>query len=147
MPYADPAKRKARDRARYAANRERRCAQVTAHYAENGDRIRAERAAKRTDETRSAAAIRQRNRYRAIRAEVIDAYGGRCACCGESEATFLELDHVDSDGAEHRRMIGRGAHATYKWAKDQGFPASFQLLCANCNQGRHRNGGVCPHVG
>lgn len=21
----------------------------------------------------------------------------------------------------------------------------FRLLCANCNQGRQRNGGICPH--
>lgn len=23
----------------------------------------------------------------------------------------------------------------------------YQLLCFNCNCGRHRNGGVCPHKG
>ena len=30
--------------------------------------------------------------------------------------------------------------------KRQGWPKDgYQLLCANCNQGRARNGGVCPH--
>jgi hypothetical protein len=27
-----------------------------------------------------------------------------------------------------------------------GFPAGFQVLCFNCNQGRRLNHGVCPHV-
>jgi hypothetical protein len=38
-----------------------------------------------------------------IREDVIAAYGGRCACCGEFERDFLTLDHVNNDGAEHRR--------------------------------------------
>lgn len=147
MPYADPAMKVARDNARYRENREDKLAKAAAHYAENGDRIRADRAAKRCPVTRAAASARQRERYRALRAEVIRAYGGTCACCGESEFMFLELDHVDGNGADHRREIGRGAHASYKWAKNQGFPNSLQVLCANCNQGRQRNGGVCPHVG
>jgi hypothetical protein len=25
------------------------------------------------------------------------------------------------------------------------FPPGFQLLCSNCNHGRARNGGICPH--
>jgi hypothetical protein len=25
------------------------------------------------------------------------------------------------------------------------FPAGFQVLCLNCNHGRFRNGGICPH--
>lgn len=28
---------------------------------------------------------------------------------------------------------------------DQGFPPSFRVLCYNCNSGRARNRGVCPH--
>jgi hypothetical protein len=30
--------------------------------------------------------------------------------------------------------------------KRQGFPKDrFQLLCHNCNMGKHMNGGICPH--
>jgi hypothetical protein len=25
------------------------------------------------------------------------------------------------------------------------FPPEFQILCFNCNLGRSRSGGVCPH--
>lgn len=47
-------------------------------------------------------------RRRRLRAEVIAAYGGRCACCGEATPEFLSIDHVNNDGAQHRREINGG---------------------------------------
>ena len=33
------------------------------------------------------------------------------------------------------------------WLRDNNWPRDrYQLLCSNCNQGKVRNGGVCPHV-
>lgn len=85
---------------------------------------------------------------------VMDAYGGHCACCGETELVFLTIDHINSNGAEHRREIAaeRGSRwlqagaPTYRWLRDNSFPEGFQVLCANCNCGRQWNGGVCPHA-
>jgi hypothetical protein len=85
---------------------------------------------------------------------VMDAYGGHCSCCGETELVFLTIDHVNDDGAEHRREIAaeRGSKwlqagaPTYRWLRDNGFPEGFQVLCANCNCGKQWNGGVCPHT-
>ena len=91
-------------------------------------------------------AERERLRHASVRAELLAAYGGRCACCGESEPIFLELDHTNGGGTKHRTTIGRSSKTIYCLLKRQGFPKSgYQLLCANCNQGRHRNGGTCPH--
>jgi len=56
---------------------------------------------------------------------------------------FLSLDHIDDNGSEHRRQVGK--KKMYQWAKDNGFPGGFQVLCFNCNLGRQVNGGVCPH--
>jgi len=84
----------------------------------------------------------------ALREEVFAAYGGkRCACCGEAEPLFLSIDHVDNDGAQMRRSgtHSRGGTQFYQWLRKNGFPAGFQVLCMNCNLGKHRNGGVCPH--
>src|SRR5689334_23309544 len=39
--------------------------------------------------------------YARLRAEVIAAYGGKCACCGETEQKFLTIDHEEGTGAEH----------------------------------------------
>lgn len=72
-------------------------------------------------------------------------YGAQCVCCGESREKFLTIDHINNDGAEHRKSIGQGGSRLYKWLIDNNFPDTFQLLCFNCNCGRYRNGGICPH--
>ncbi|MFA5706889.1 MAG: HNH endonuclease [Candidatus Neomarinimicrobiota bacterium] len=76
------------------------------------------------------------------RKRVLAAYGGKCACCGETEWKFLSLDHVDNDGAEHRRKIGQSR--IYEWAEDNGYPDNLQLLCYNCNMAKAFY-GKCPH--
>lgn len=90
---------------------------------------------------------RERIRYARLRQEILDAYGRECTCCGEKEVLFLELDHVNNDGKAHRiQLKSGGSKVLYRDLKKRGFPQqNFQLLCANCNQGKKRNGGICPH--
>lgn len=86
-----------------------------------------------------------RLRRLALRNEMLSAYGGRCSCCGESEDAFLTLDHKNRDGAAHRRQLGN-TYATWQDLKRRGWPKrGYTLLCYNCNCGRERNGGICPH--
>lgn len=96
----------------------------------------------------------RRNSWKELRKQVIKAYGGKCKCCGESIFEFLELDHINCDGARERRELstveGKMIRPCqfYQWLRNNGFPGKdtrYQLLCSNCNQGRHRNHGVCPH--
>lgn len=88
----------------------------------------------------------QRRRRTELRAAMIEAYGSKCACCGESETHFLQLDHVNGGGREHRRQFNGLSTEMYAALRKQGWPADdYRLLCANCNWGRARNGGVCPH--
>jgi len=86
------------------------------------------------------------NNYAArTRDEVIAAYGGPiCACCGETEPKFLTIDHINNDGHLHRKQ-GNGATNLYNHLKARKFPPGFQVLCMNCNFGKARNGGICPH--
>ena len=80
---------------------------------------------------------------RRLRLEMIKAYGGRCACCGESKWEFLELDHTNGDGASHRKSI-KGCSIS-KHLKKRGYPKEgYRLLCSNCNLSRARY-GYCPH--
>lgn len=72
-------------------------------------------------------------------------YGGKCACCGEDEPCFLAVDHADGDGNIHRKKIGKYGSGFFKWLVDNDFPEGFQILCHNCNMGKHLNGGICPH--
>lgn len=75
------------------------------------------------------------------------AYGGyKCVCCGEEEKIFLTLDHINNDGAKHRKAIGiRGGIGIYTWIRKNNFPDGFQVLCFNCNHGKQLNKGICPH--
>ena len=85
--------------------------------------------------------------YYRMQHQAMLAYGGYiCVCCGETEPMFLTLDHINDDGAEVRRNLGTlGGTKLYKWLRDNEWPEGYQVLCLNCNQGRYRNGGVCPH--
>lgn len=91
-----------------------------------------------------------RNKSIALRNEFIEAYGGKCICCGEFEHHFLTLDHVSGNGAgrNHRKEIGKNpsSNALLRDLKSKGWPKDdYQLLCFNCNCGRAKNGGICPH--
>lgn len=87
----------------------------------------------------------RRQRWGQYRIRVLEGYGGCCACCGESDPRFLTIDHVDGNGAEHRRDLGTGSNRVWLQIIREGFPEGYQCLCYNCNCGRAINGGVCPH--
>lgn len=92
--------------------------------------------------------VKKVNWDRDLKAEVITAYGGRCVCCGENTFEFLSIDHVNNDGAAHKRMLksAKVGQNMYRWLKKHNFPKDgFQLLCMNCNFAKGKY-GVCPHV-
>lgn len=72
--------------------------------------------------------------------------GGECKCCGETERGFLTVDHVNGGGNKNRK---KHHYAWRKFCRDieeSGFdPKLYQVLCYNCNCGRARNEGICPH--
>lgn len=87
----------------------------------------------------------QRAQMKRLREMTFNAYGGqKCACCGESQEGFLCVDHVNDDGASHRKQVGHGMKF-YLWLKRNGFPTGFQILCVNCNFAKGHFGG-CPHL-
>lgn len=91
-----------------------------------------------------AIAARQKEKRIRYRNEVLAAYGGTCTCCGETDPCFLAVDHINNDGAMHRRQIGRGSMQIYRWLINNNFPMGFQLLCHNCNLAKAFYGS-CPH--
>lgn len=76
--------------------------------------------------------------------EVMDKYGGVCACCGESRIEFLAIDHINGGGGKHRRETGGGGSNFYRWLRNNNFPEGFRVLCHNCNQAIGHF-GHCPH--
>ncbi len=94
---------------------------------------------------------RGRRKRAALRDEILQVYGRRCACCGDTTEKFLTLDHINNDGAAHRKLLSGknitgGGSRFYAAVKADGFPNTFQLLCWNCNLGKYLNGGACPHA-
>lgn len=87
------------------------------------------------------------NKKEALKKIVYDYYGRECCCCHETEPLFLTLDHINNDGAEHRRTLkGNKILALYQFLIDNDFPSTVQVLCCNCNRGKWLNGGICPHA-
>lgn len=87
----------------------------------------------------------QRARNALVRLKVLMAYGGACACCGEPELEFLEVDHVDNDGPGHLKQPRGDSYTTYRYLIRKGYPSGYQVLCGNCNWSKYRGGGVCVH--
>jgi hypothetical protein len=96
---------------------------------------------------------RQRTRYyyQQAKKETLTHYCGgrspRCACCGETNLSFLGIDHINGGGIKHRavlrlqNIVGGGI---YRWLRDQGWPPGYRVLCNNCNIAIGFY-GVCPH--
>ena len=83
-----------------------------------------------------------------LRREVLSAYSEDpplCACCGEEHIEFLQLDHINGDGRQHR--AGFKGSEFYVGLRKQGFPKDLGLrvLCSNCNFA-HGHYGYCPHT-
>lgn len=80
-----------------------------------------------------------------IKLKMIEGYGGKCNCCGESRYQFLTIDHINNDGADDRRKNNKTGIKLYRDLIKQNFPKDrFQLLCFNCNCAKGFF-GKCPH--
>ena len=78
-----------------------------------------------------------------LKISAFENYGGVfCACCGESHQEFLTIDHINNDGAQHRR--DEKIINIYRWLKKQNYPEGFRVLCFNCNAA-YGLFGYCPH--
>lgn len=76
-----------------------------------------------------------------LRSKIINEYGGKCECCGESNYIFLTIDHI-------LFYDNLRSHSLYRYLLKNNCPKdNYRLLCYNCNCGRGHNGsdGICPH--
>ena len=97
-------------------------------------------------ENRDEIQRRDKDRREIIRLQVVDAYGGKCECCGETEPKFLCIHHVNGDGKVDRAN-GYGGVSLFAKLRREGWPKDrYRLLCHNCNNAL-RIFGFCPHQG
>ena len=89
-----------------------------------------------------------KNSEKRVYLEALAAYGGKCACCGETYLPFLSLDHVNGDGWKDRERDGAGNRSSHSvkfayWLRNNHYPNNIQVLCMNCNKAKG-NKDRCP---
>jgi len=157
-----------RARERYLANKEGYNLSAQQYYEANKEKVRAyhkEYEAKHRQRISARATqryqqradwVKDRNRANAqrrldiLRAQVFDALGGACYCCGLDDHRFLTIDHVQNDGLKDRSRFGfkMNGRTFYAYMLAQGCPRDrYQLACYNCNMARAHagKGRTCPH--
>lgn len=120
----------AANKLRYWENPEERRAYTRKYYRENVSAIRDQARQGRWD----------------LKVEVIKAYGGSCACCGDTHFEFLTIDHIKGGGTKHRKESGLEGQSFYIWLKQNNFPkGDYRVLCISCNFSLGHY-GYCPHA-
>ncbi len=65
---------------------------------------------------------------------VINSLGGECYCCGDKEFHRLTIDHVNNDGAEHRKKLGGDLIKMLNDIIRQNYPRDkYRVACITCN--------------
>jgi|SRR3990167_8177910 len=144
---ADPEKYKTYQKENYQEHREARVAQ-SRKWREHNREYHRSQSRKYAQEHKSEISHKLKEKRRKLKQSVLDAYGGKCACCNETTYEFLTLDHINGDGAAHRRSLGLKQQGEtsklYQTLFDTGFPSGFRILCFNCNSSLGFY-GYCPH--
>lgn len=131
-------------KAQYERNKHKYLEKLKAKYEADPEKYKARRK-KYYSENREAVLGKMKIDYRDLRHKVFEHYGGaKCACCEETQEHFLCIDHINGCTKEQRKREGQGSQLV-RWLVRNGMPEGYRVLCANCNLGRERNGGVCPH--
>ena len=80
-----------------------------------------------------------------LKYQIMQHYGGKCFCCGESKLEFLAIDHIEGGGNKHRKSINnRGGVQFYYFLRRNNFPTGYRVACHNCNLSMGFY-GYCPH--
>jgi hypothetical protein len=80
-----------------------------------------------------------------LKRQMIEGYGGKCVCCGDSHPEFLTIDHIGGRNPDNHPWSKRAGTGIYAKLKRLGWPRDkYRLLCMNCNFAI-RWGETCPH--
>jgi len=120
---------------------------MVGYYEENKKRIKEKQATYRQENKQKRNTYNKQWRDNLVLTALMYYSGGKmeCVCCREKEVKFLTIDHINNDGGAHRKKLGYGGNRFYYWLKKNNYPEGYVVACFNCNCGRARNGGICPH--
>jgi len=110
--------------------------------------MRAASATRYAEKHREEIRAKRRAELERLRAAAITAYGGRCACpgCHVHHVELLTIDHMNGDGATHRRSLGKSSRDFYRWLEKQNYPSGYQAFCGSCNLAKSDR-EACPLAG
>jgi len=132
MPYKNPVKAKEYRKEYYSARAEKKKEQsrlYKAAHKEEYDKYNKAYYAKNQESQKEKA----KQLARSIRLEVLAHYGGKCLFCGDKNTNHLSIDHIDNNGAEHRKTFNLEGGKIYRWLRKNNYPSGFQILCHNHN--------------
>jgi hypothetical protein len=110
-------------------------------YAKNKEQIAMRKKLKRCDEKEVLREREYQREYKKrFKLHIINYYGGKCACCGETRIEFLSIDHIKGGKGNPTKRESN----FYRWIKTHGYPDDLRVLCMNCNFSRGIH-GYCPH--
>lgn len=80
-------------------------------------------------------------KYHNLKRKVFTKLGSKCACCGFTEYSTLQIDHIDDNGNIHRK------HSTQRQIFQDVLDGvvKAQLLCGNCHNSKNIL-GKCYHT-
>lgn len=76
-----------------------------------------------------------------LKLKVLDHYGRKCTCCGETDFHFLTIDHIKGKHGNKKKESGFNF---YLKLRKENFPKDYQVLCFSCNSAKGIY-GICPH--
>ncbi len=141
MPYANDNKRREHGKVYRELHKEKLKLYQGKYRAEHLEIARAYRkqyyeAHKEDKQWRQEALAKARQSYRELRLTVLTHYGhGKCACvrCGFMDIRGLTIDHINDDGAKHRKTReANNPGKLCRWLRNNNFPEGYQTLCMNC---------------
>jgi len=86
---------------------------------------------------------RNRKNCLKLRLQTLEAYGNKCACCGETQLAFLAIDHINGGGTKERKASNGGTQV-FRRLRRENWPSGYQVLCHNCNMAKAFY-EKCPH--
>ncbi len=120
-----------------------------------GDNTLATNGRVRCDFHADESALDNLRRYRTqtpvLKIETFMAYGGvSCATigCAVVDIDVLTLDHINNNGAAHRKSLNmkNGGSGFYRKLQKDNYPPGYQVLCLNCNYKKYLNTIRNPEV-
>jgi len=134
------ADRRSKTREYYKNNKER-IKKRTSEYNKRPERLAKWREYCKRAEVKAKSSARQKEKHQRLRIAAIEFYGGKCACCGETEPKFLGIDHIVGKTGKRRPMSGVMWYLFIVKNRQQ----NLQVLCHNCNLAKGFYGS-CPHL-